>query len=190
MRERSIFCCISSCCPDGYKRYAIGDECAGKDIYYDLRSCIILSQLQSCDSSDQRCNRPLTCSTFETDSSAASFSKSAMTRPQLLLMAAFVVLLAGLPQISLAQGLPVQYGLLPLGDLTTQDQAGPYAVPAVQAFEVITRRRFRDQSVHCRGLSMRLQITESCRGTCCCPWCFRLDLLLLRRDRAASMQTA
>jgi hypothetical protein len=39
-----------------------------------------------------------------------------------------------------AQGLPVSDGLLPLGDLTTVDQAGPYAIPAVQAFEV---RRLR-----------------------------------------------
>lgn len=33
-------------------------------------------------------------------------------------------------------GLPVQYGLLPLGDLTTQDQDGPYNIPDVQAAEV------------------------------------------------------
>lgn len=36
----------------------------------------------------------------------------------------------------LGDGLPVEYGLLPLGDLTTQDQGGPYAIPDVQAFEV------------------------------------------------------
>lgn len=31
---------------------------------------------------------------------------------------------------------PVEYGLLGLGDLTTEDQAGPYNIPLVQAFEV------------------------------------------------------
>lgn len=35
-----------------------------------------------------------------------------------------------------AQGLPVQYGLLPLGDLTTSDQDGPYNIPPVQTAEV------------------------------------------------------
>lgn len=41
------------------------------------------------------------------------------------------------------QGLPVQYGLLPTGDLTTVDQDGPYDVPDVQAFEV---RHLADRS--------------------------------------------
>lgn len=71
-----------------------------------------------------------------------------MTRSTLLLVAVSVVLLAGLPQISLAQGLPVQFGLLPLGDLTTQDQAGPYAVPAAQAFEVILERVYIISQCH------------------------------------------
>lgn len=31
---------------------------------------------------------------------------------------------------------PAELGLLGLGDLTTEDQAGPYNIPLVQAFEV------------------------------------------------------
>jgi hypothetical protein len=51
----------------------------------------------------------------------------------LLLLAA--LLATCLSQAS-SQGLPVEYGLLPLGDLTTNDQGGPYLIPAVQAAEV------------------------------------------------------
>jgi hypothetical protein len=47
-----------------------------------------------------------------------------------------VLLLGALAVLASSQGLPVQYGLLPLGDLTTNDQGGPYLIPAVQAAEV------------------------------------------------------
>lgn len=49
-----------------------------------------------------------------------------------------VAVLLALCTVAAGQGLPVQFGLLPLGDLTTSDQAGPYNVPDVQAFEVRT----------------------------------------------------
>lgn len=49
---------------------------------------------------------------------------------------ALLIFIASAAPLARAQGLPVQDGLLPLGDLTTTDQAGPYAIPAVQAFEV------------------------------------------------------
>eukprot|EP00879_Flechtneria_rotunda_P017454 GHRR01018292.1.p1 GENE.GHRR01018292.1~~GHRR01018292.1.p1 ORF type:complete len:412 (-),score=113.53 GHRR01018292.1:398-1633(-) len=54
------------------------------------------------------------------------------------LTAALLLLAEGPASVNVAnaQGLPVQYGLLGLGDLTTEDQAGPYNVPQVQAFEV------------------------------------------------------
>ncbi|KAF6253913.1 ferritin-like domain-containing protein [Scenedesmus sp. NREL 46B-D3] len=53
-----------------------------------------------------------------------------------LLVLAAAMLLATHVQFVSGEGLPVQYGLLGLGDLTTTDQGGPYRVPAVQAFEV------------------------------------------------------
>jgi hypothetical protein len=55
---------------------------------------------------------------------------------QQLSIAALACLLAVAPLRAVADGLPVQFGLLPLGDLTTSDQDGPYAIPDVQAFEV------------------------------------------------------
>jgi hypothetical protein len=56
-------------------------------------------------------------------------------RPVLFVLAAAMLLATHMSVVS-GQGLPVQYGLLGLGDLTTSDQAGPYNVPAVQAHEV------------------------------------------------------
>jgi hypothetical protein len=56
-------------------------------------------------------------------------------RHNLFVLAAALLLAARMSPVS-GDGLPVQYGLLGLGDLTTSDQAGPYNVPAVQAFEV------------------------------------------------------
>jgi hypothetical protein len=56
-------------------------------------------------------------------------------RHSLFVLAAALLLATHMSLVS-GQGLPVQYGLLGLGDLTTSDQAGPYSVPAVQAFEV------------------------------------------------------
>ena len=53
---------------------------------------------------------------------------------QYLLEKALGLLLLGV--LCAGQGLPVQYGLLPTGDLTTTDQDGPYFIPAVQAVEV------------------------------------------------------
>lgn len=55
---------------------------------------------------------------------------------QQLSIAFLVCFLALAPLSTVAQGLPVQFGLLPLGDLTTTDQDGPYAIPDVQSFEV------------------------------------------------------
>jgi hypothetical protein len=55
---------------------------------------------------------------------------------QQLFLAAVTCLLAVSPLRTVAEGLPVQFGLLPLGDLTTSDQDGPYAIPDIQAFEV------------------------------------------------------
>eukprot|EP00878_Enallax_costatus_P000877 GHUV01001004.1.p1 GENE.GHUV01001004.1~~GHUV01001004.1.p1 ORF type:complete len:475 (+),score=107.17 GHUV01001004.1:451-1875(+) len=56
-----------------------------------------------------------------------------MLRSRNMLIAAVLALLA--VHVS-SEGLPVQFGLLGLGDLTTSDQAGPYNIPLVQAFEV------------------------------------------------------
>lgn len=53
----------------------------------------------------------------------------------MLLVTAALLLSAHVGSVA-GQGLPVQYGLLGLGDLTTTDQAGPYMVPDVQALEV------------------------------------------------------
>eukprot|EP00882_Tetradesmus_deserticola_P001009 GHRQ01001092.1.p1 GENE.GHRQ01001092.1~~GHRQ01001092.1.p1 ORF type:complete len:409 (+),score=152.07 GHRQ01001092.1:202-1428(+) len=53
-----------------------------------------------------------------------------------VLWLAAAILLAAQANSVYGEGLPVQYGLLGLGDLTTTDQGGPYNVPAVQAFEV------------------------------------------------------
>lgn len=57
------------------------------------------------------------------------------------LMAASIGLLLALVPLASSQGLPVQYGLLPLGDLTTVDQDGPYFVPKAQSFEVCIETR-------------------------------------------------
>jgi hypothetical protein len=59
-----------------------------------------------------------------------------MSRPALGSLLLLAALLATCFPAASSQGLPVQYGLLPLGDLTTNDQGGPYLVPAVQAAEV------------------------------------------------------
>ena len=56
-----------------------------------------------------------------------------MQRTRSMLVAAVLSLLA--VHVS-SEGLPVQFGLLPLGDLTNCDQAGPYDIPLVQAREV------------------------------------------------------
>lgn len=53
-----------------------------------------------------------------------------------MLFLAAALLLATRSTLVSGEGLPVQYGLLGLGDLTTSDQDGPYNVPAVQSFEV------------------------------------------------------
>jgi hypothetical protein len=57
------------------------------------------------------------------------FQRSLFALVAAMLLATHMSLVSG-------QGLPVQYGLLGLGDLTTSDQAGPYNVPLVQAHEV------------------------------------------------------
>jgi hypothetical protein len=59
----------------------------------------------------------------------ARSSTSMMKLSVAVALASLLVAVAG-------QGLPTQFGLLPLGDLTTVDQDGPYAVPDVQALEV------------------------------------------------------
>jgi hypothetical protein len=63
-----------------------------------------------------------------------------MGSPSLLGKALGVLLLAA---FCAGEGLPVQYGLLPTGDLTTTDQDGPYFIPAVQAVEVEGMRSYR-----------------------------------------------
>jgi hypothetical protein len=50
-------------------------------------------------------------------------------------LSVFVSLLVLSPLVW-GDGLPVQYGLLPWGDLTTSDQGGPYNVPDAQASQV------------------------------------------------------
>lgn len=59
-----------------------------------------------------------------------------MARSNSSQMMSKAVVLACLLAAVAGQGLPVRFGLLPTGDLTTVDQDGPYAVPDAQAFEV------------------------------------------------------
>lgn len=55
------------------------------------------------------------------------------------MMASFIAVVLSIGSLASSQGLPVQFGLLPLGDLTTVDHDGPYNVPDVQSFEVCTK---------------------------------------------------
>jgi hypothetical protein len=83
---------------------------------------------------------PVTCTLSATSKSAMALTSSSRKH----LMAASIGLLLAILPLASSQGLPVQYGLLPLGDLTTVDQDGPYFVPEVQSFEVCVSNH-----VHC-----------------------------------------